>query len=108
MMRGTSLDPGSSAESPRARALLPGGDQALLPGARVLAPGVLQEEVLLQVGHARVRVVAHCALERRGGLLPVMRLAVRSKRGQTGADFRTLRALELVDWRCRENTQQMK
>ena len=61
---------------------------------------VRQEEVLLEVGHTRVRVVAHRALERRGCRLTVVRLAVGVQRGDTGADFRTLGALELVSWSC--------
>ena len=91
------------------RGLLP--DRRLVPSGHGSTTGrgeleggggfrVRQEKVLLEVGHTRVRVVAHRALKRRGCRLTVVRLTVGVQRGDTGADFRTLGALELVSWSC--------
>ena len=79
------------------RPLVPSGRGELERGGGL---GVRQEEVLLEVCHAWVRVVAHRALERGGCRLTVVRLAVGVQRGDTRTDFRTLGALELMSWSC--------
>ena len=91
------------------RGLLP--DRRLVPSGHGSTTGrgelkggggfrVRQEKVLLEIGHTRVRVVAHRTLQRRGCRLTVVRLAVGVQRGDTGTDLRALGALELVSWSC--------
>ena len=61
------------------RCLVPSGPRSTTGRGELEGSGglrVRQEEVLLEVGDARVRIVAHRALERRRSGLAIVRLAV--------------------------------